>query len=251
MPTYPWPAGSKDEVKTLAFRRIKTKKIYEEIVEQIKEMITAGTFKPGDRLPSERDMAELLGVSRASVREALTALQAMGVLEVRPGEGTFVASMHEQETIEPLALVLEVEKNPLAQLMEVRRILEGEAAALAASRAKEFHKQKLIQVMENMRASAEKNDQGVKFDLLFHYAIAEATENPLLARIIKTLDNMMHQRFLADREEMYSREGTKKRILGEHQIILEAILNGDSKKARQGMLNHLAHVEKGLTENQT
>ena len=119
------------------FKPIKTKKIYEEIVEQLRELISTGTFNPGDKLPSERDMAQMLGVSRASVREAVVALQAMGVLDVKPGEGTFVSASMNSEMIEPLALVLSVERNPLAQLMEVRRILEAEAAALAAQRATE------------------------------------------------------------------------------------------------------------------
>jgi len=74
----------------LGFRPIKTRKIYEEIVEQLKDMLSRGELRPGDRLPSEREMAESLGVSRASVREALTALEAIGILDIRPGEGTYV-----------------------------------------------------------------------------------------------------------------------------------------------------------------
>ncbi len=85
----------------LIFKPIKTKKIYEEVVDQLKMMLTAGELKPGDKLPSERDMAESLGVSRASVREALTTLEAIGILEIKPGEGTFVKHTNDAETFAP------------------------------------------------------------------------------------------------------------------------------------------------------
>jgi len=229
------------------FRPIKTRKIYEEIVDQLRELIITGRFNPGDKLPSERDMAHMLGVSRASVREAVVALQAIGILDVKPGEGTFVSATMNAETIEPLAMVLSVEKNSLAQLMEVRRILEVEAAALAALRATAEDRDKMVELLNEMRATAERHEQGVEFDLFFHYAIAEATKNPLLRRIIKTLDNMMHQTFLINRNEMYANPKTAERILNEHQVILDAILAGDAASAREGMLRHLDHVEMGLT----
>ncbi|NLB18400.1 MAG: FadR family transcriptional regulator [Syntrophomonadaceae bacterium] len=229
------------------FTPIKTRKVYEEIIDQLRELINTGTYNPGDKLPSEREMAQMLGVSRASVREAVVVLQALGILVVRPGEGTFVSKSINNETIEPLAMILSVERNPLAQLMEVRLILEVEAAALAAERATEQNLQKMVEVLNDMRATADRSAQGVEFDLYFHFAIAEATHNPLLRRIIKTLDNMMHQTFLVNRNEMYSNRKTADRILGEHQIILEAIMNRDPNAAREGMQRHLEHVKKGLS----
>jgi GntR family transcriptional repressor for pyruvate dehydrogenase complex len=151
------------------------------------------------------------------------------------------------ETIEPLALILSVERNSLIQLMEVRRILEAAAAALAAQRSTGEDHRKMKDVLEEMKFTAERHEQGVEFDLFFHFAIAEAAKNPLLRRIIKTLDNMMHQTYLVNRTEMYANPRTAERILGEHQIILDAIISGDTQAARQGMLNHLGHVEAGLS----
>ena len=90
-------------------------------------MITRGELQPGDRLPAERDMAESLGVSRASVREALTALETVGILDIRPGEGTFVRRTSDSETFESLTLLLSVERTPEVQMMEVRRILETQS----------------------------------------------------------------------------------------------------------------------------
>ena len=107
---------------------IKTKKIYEEIVEQIKELFAQGDLKPGDKLLSEREFAERLQVSRASVREALSALEAMGLIEIKPGEGTFIRQMGVSSIIEPLALLLLMEKDQVFELFELRKILEVEAA---------------------------------------------------------------------------------------------------------------------------
>jgi len=225
---------------------IKTRKIYEEIVEQIKSLLAEGNLNPGEKLPSEREMADALGVSRASVREALTALEAMGVLEVRPGEGTFVARVSDKDTIEALALIWSVERNSLAELMQVRRILEGEAAALAAQHATPQDLLNMERLLENMKATAEKREQGVDFDLYFHFAIGRATHNRVLYRLINTLDKMMHHTFLRDRQEMYASPGVAQRIINEHEAVLQAIRNRDPEAARRGMLNHLEHVEAGL-----
>ncbi|MDH7497170.1 MAG: FadR/GntR family transcriptional regulator [Syntrophomonadaceae bacterium] len=228
------------------FRPIRTKKIYEEIMDQIKWLIVQGRFSPGQRLPAERELAESLGVSRASVREALSALAAMGILEVRPGEGTYVAQVGSSDTIEALALVWSVEKHSLSELMEVRRVLEGEAAALAAQRADEEDLACMRSILEQMQATADRHEQGVDFDLHFHFAIARATHNRVLHRLINTLDSMMHRTFLRDRQQMYASPGVAQRIIGEHQAVLEAIEGRDPAAARAGMLNHLGHVQEGL-----
>jgi GntR family transcriptional repressor for pyruvate dehydrogenase complex len=231
------------------FQPIKSKKIYEEIMEQIESLIVQGGFNPGDKLPSEREMAERLGVSRGSVREALTALAAIGILDIRPGEGTFVASTSDQDTIEALAMIWSVERNSLAELMEVRRILESEAAALCAARATPEDVRHMELMLDDMKNTAERHEQGVDFDLYFHFAIGQGTGNRVLHRLLNTLDQMMHQTFLQNRQEMYASPGVAQRIISEHEVILEAIRNRDVQAAREGMLNHLDHVEAGLEKN--
>lgn len=230
----------------MEFKPIKPKKIYEEIVSQLNDMIIEGRYNPGDKLPSEREMAEVLGVSRPSVREAITALAAMGILEVRPGEGTFVAHTSDRETIKSLAMILAVERNSLAELMEVRRILECEAAALAAERATEEDIELMEHLLGGMIATAERREQSVEFDLQFHFAVAQATHNRVLHRLINTLDEMMHLTFISNRHEMYSSPGVASRIVSEHRNILDSIKNRQPRLARQGMTRHLNHVQKGL-----
>ena len=114
---------------------VKSTRIYEEIVRQIKAMIAEGRLKSGDQLPPERDLAEKFLVSRTSVREALRALESLGLIEIRPGEGTFVREVSVESLIQPLALVMASQREAMSELFEARRLLEPLIAGLAATRA--------------------------------------------------------------------------------------------------------------------
>lgn len=233
----------------MSFQPIKTKKIYEEIVEQLKDLITRGELKPEDKLPSEREMAESLGVSRASVREALTTLEAIGILDIRPGEGTYVKKTSSSATFAPLALVLAVERNPRAQLMEVRRVLESESAALAALRATPEDLEKIGESLEKMQ-KAESISLAVKYDLKFHFAIAEATKNTILLRMMNTVADLMHNTFRSDRETLYSNPEHRQQIIRQHQAIYLAIKERNHEEAKDNMLEHLHDIELGMAELQ-
>src|SRR5919204_6005530 len=124
--------GSEQE---MGIAPIKSTRIYQEIVRQVKAMIAEGRLKSGDQLPPERDLAEKFVVSRSSVREALRALESLGLIEIRPGEGTFVRGVSVESLIEPLALVMASQREAIGELFEARRLLEPGIAALAASRA--------------------------------------------------------------------------------------------------------------------
>ncbi|MCX5779394.1 MAG: FadR/GntR family transcriptional regulator [Firmicutes bacterium] len=230
----------------MTFQPIKTKKIYEEIVEQIKQLLTRGDLRPGDRLPAERDLAESLGVSRASVREALTALETMGILDIRPGEGTFIRHTSNAETFESLTLLLTMERTPEAHLMEVRRILETEAAALAAQRATSEDLEKIaasLMVMKN----ADSIQTAVEADVRFHYAIAEATKNTVLLRIMNTVADLMHQTFRQEREKLYAELGP--RVLSEHEAIIAAIQSRNPEEAWAKMLEHIDRIEAAINRS--
>ncbi len=229
----------------MTFQPIKAKKIYEEIVEQIRGMITGGELKPGDRLPAERDMAESLGVSRASVREALTALETVGILAIRPGEGTFVRRTSDSETFESLTLLLSVEQTPEVQMMEVRRILETESAALAAKRGTVADLQKIQDSLLVMK-TADSISEAVDADVRFHFAIAEATKNSVLLRIMNTVADLMHQTFRQDREKLYSNPQLGARVICEHEAILEAIQARNPDEAWAKMLEHINNIESSI-----
>jgi GntR family transcriptional repressor for pyruvate dehydrogenase complex len=233
----------------MEFKPIKTRRIYEEIVDQLKFLIIKGNLKPGDKLPSERELSERLGVSRSSVREALSALEAMSILDIRSGEGTFVRQTSQSATIEPLAWVLTVENNPVIQLMEVRRVLEVEAAGLAARRATGYQLEKIVEALNAMKEAAEKQELAVEYDLKFHFTIAEATHNTILLRIMNTVADIMHQTFRANRQQLYGSPGMAERIIREHSLILEAIQERNPAEASKRMLEHLNNVEAGLIKS--
>src|SRR5438105_9191390 len=133
--TCPRMSDPTERRKPVDIAPVKSTRIYQEIVRQVKQMIGEGRLKSGDQLPPERDLAEKFVVSRASVREALRALKSLGLVEIRPGEGTFVREVSVESLIEPLALVMASHREAIAELFEARRLLEPAIAALAARRA--------------------------------------------------------------------------------------------------------------------
>jgi len=234
----------------MIFKPIKTRKIYEEIVEQIKELITEGNLNPGDKLLSERELSEKLRVSRASVREALSALEIMGLVEVKPGEGTYIRQTSMDSLIHPLALVLMMERDTVYDLLEVRKILEVGIAGLAAERATEEQLQAMEEALEQMEQDIEKNDLGEGADIKFHYALAEAAANSLLLRLMNTISDSMRKSVHLSRLTLYDTPGTSQRLLDEHRGIYAAIKARDADGARRIMYEHLAGVEQKLAESE-
>lgn len=227
----------------LELKPIKTRKIYEEIAEQLRKQVAAGKLKPGDRLPSERELAERLQVSRASVREALSALEMMGLVEVRSGEGTYVRHVNMDSVVAPLAWVLALEKDTVEQLMEVRKILETQAVSLAAERAEESEMEEMAEALEIMRQDLEAGELGEMADHSFHFAITRATHNQILVRLMNSISDTMHQTLKISRRKMFSSKPMLEKLYHEHVAIFAAVRDHDPKRARQDMLAHLIGVE--------
>lgn len=225
---------------------IKTRKIYEEIVDQIRELVARGELKPGDKLPSERDLVERLQVSRASIREALSALEMMGLIEVRSGEGTFMRRLRSESVVAPLAWMLSIEKGTVTELLEVRKILEVHAAQLAAERAKPEDLRELAEALEDMRQETVTPELGGVADLRFHYAITRATKNTILMLLMDSISDMMQQMLKTSREKLYKGKYTPDILYLEHVQIYEAIKSKDSVKASELILEHLKGVEDEL-----
>ncbi|MGI9951514.1 FadR/GntR family transcriptional regulator [Moorellaceae bacterium AZ2] len=230
----------------MELKPIRTKKIYEEIVRQIKELIGDGNLKPGDRLPSERELAERLGVSRASVREALSALAAMGVISIRPGEGTFVQTVRNGAIVEPLAMALLMDRQAAVELLEAREALESEAAALAARRASAEDIEKLGEIIKEMERELENSLLGEETDVRFHLAIAEAAHNGVLARLMYTVSETMRQVLRDSRRRLYEAPGNSEKLLEQHKLIYQAIASRNSRAARRAMSQHLHFVVREL-----
>lgn len=228
------------------FKPIKTKKISGEIIEQIKNMILEGQLNPGDKLLSERELAERLQVSRASVREALSALELMGLIEVRPGEGTHIKKASLKDIIEPLSMVLLMEKDSHEEVLEVRKILEVSCARLAAAKRTQNELENMEKALKHMELDIAKNELGAEADLNFHYTIAVATHNTLLVRLMNTVADSIKENQRENRLRLFEAQGMPATLLRDHFSIYEAIKVQDSKKAAELMYHHLDRVEKEM-----
>jgi GntR family transcriptional regulator, transcriptional repressor for pyruvate dehydrogenase complex len=218
---------------------IKSTRIYEEIVRQIRTMIAEGRLKSGDRLPPERDLAEKFLVSRTSVREALRALESLGLVEIRPGEGTFVRQVSIESLIGPLALVVASHREAIGELFEARRLLEPLIAGLAAVRATPDEIQEMERILEEQAKEVAAGRTGLAQDAQFHAAIGAAAHNRAITRIAGALVDLLAQ----SREESLNAPGRPDRSHRDHHRILEAITRRDQTAAHAAMVDHLVAVE--------
>lgn len=230
----------------LDLKPIKTRKIYEEIVEQIRDLVSRGDLKPGDRLPSERDLVERLQVSRASIREALSALELMGLLEVRSGEGTFVRKLRSESVVAPLAWMLTMEKVTVIELLEIRKILEVQAVGIAAERAEEKDINDLSAALDDLRADLSSPTSDGSADHRFHYAITRATKNNIMIRLMDTISDLMKYVLKTSRSKLYEGKYTPALLFQEHKKIYDAIVDKDAQGAKDLMLAHLSGVEQEI-----
>jgi GntR family transcriptional regulator, transcriptional repressor for pyruvate dehydrogenase complex len=230
----------------MEFSPIKTKRLYEEIVEQIKQLITEGKLKPGDKLLGERELADQFQVSRASVREAIRTLEMLGVIDIRPGGGTFVRGSGADDIIRPLAMFLAVERSSILDMFELRRVFETATAGLAAERASAEEIDQIHSLLMDMqeRLNVQDPEKGQEFDAAFHYAVAEATHNTLLIKLFKTVSEEFVKANSAARRRLYHDSAQNaQRIIDQHSEIFEAIRSHSPQAASKAMLEHLLFAE--------
>ena len=225
---------------------IKSARIYEEIVRQVKQLIAEGRLKSGDRLPPERDLAEKFVVSRTSVREALRALESRGLIEIRAGDGAFVRDISVETLIEPLALVILPHREAVGELFEARRLLEPAIATLAARRATPEEIAEMERILEAQAKEVAEGRTGVAQDAAFHAALAGSAHNRAISRIVNALMDLLTQ----SREESLQTPGRPARSHRDHLRILEAIRRRDEMAAHRTVLDHLIAVEGLVMEAQ-
>ena len=222
---------------------VKSIRIYEDIVRQVKALIADGHLKSGDRLPPERDLAERFSVSRTSVREALRSLQSRGLIEIRAGEGAFVRDVSVEALIEPLALVILPYREAVGELFEARHLLEPAIAALAARRATRDELAEMERILAEQAREVARGRTGMAQDSALHAAIAQSAHNRAIVRIVSALVDLLAQ----SREESLQTPGRPTRSHQDHRRILRAIHRRDEAGARRAMLEHLTAVEKLVT----
>lgn len=216
-------------------------RLYQQIADKILEFVVEKRLKPGDRLPAERELATVMKVSRTVIREAVRVLGARGVLEVRPGAGTFVAAPTTEEASSAIGLLLRRrdERDSVAMLHEVRRTLEVELAGLAAERASEEDVLAMARAIEGMDAAADDAEEFVEHDLAFHSALAGATHNDLFSLLLSPITDLLLEFRLVAYE--HDRPGAVRGGLRHHRRILECIRTHNADGARQAMREHLDH----------
>lgn len=225
------------------FSPIKNTKVYEQVMDQIKEMIDNGVLKKGDKLPSERDLVEELQVSRASIREALRALEVIGLIECRQGEGNFIKSSFQDNLFEPLSIMYMLEGTNPGDILELRKIMEVEAAGLAAKRITEEQLAELKEIMERFE-NCKDEELNAMIDKELHYKIAECSGNVLIFNILRTVSLLVDDFIKDARRLIIADQDKKKMLLLQHKDIYLAVEMHSSVAARKAMRQHLDYTNK-------
>ena len=225
-------------VMSIQFRQVEPRRLYQQIADQIRELIQQGGFDIGTRLPAERDLAQQLGVSRPSLREALIALDVEGSVEIRGGSGVYVCTAPERPAREPAALG----ESP-SELMQARAALEGSVVVLACARLTAEALERLRAIVNDMRSEVTHRRSPIESDRLFHITVAELTGNSVLVRLVSDLFDERHSPISAKLRSRYENTRTWNMALKEHEAILRALEARDPLAAESAMRSHLKMSE--------
>lgn len=221
----------------IGFETISRDKVYHTVAKQLERHITEN-LKPGDLLPSERQLAEMLGVSRGSVRDAIRTLEAMGMLEPRQGIGTVVCHP-EPSSNDRLADALRDRRKMVAELIDVRRMIEPQLVARAAMRASEDALAGMEQVLDRQEAKVHRGELAVEEDSEFHYSIALACNNSAVLKVVDVLMELLRDA----RKHSFLGAGRQEKSLAGHRRILSALKRRNPKAAEVAMDRHLQEIE--------
>jgi GntR family transcriptional repressor for pyruvate dehydrogenase complex len=217
---------------------VERRKTYELVADRLTVEISSRRLLPGDPVPPERELVESYAVGRSSVREALRMLESRGLIESR-GSGAFAVSEFRNPLNHSLGLLLAVEEASLHELFEMRRILEGEAAALAATRRKKADVTQMRRAVKQMEDGIDSEQRYIEADLRFHLTVAEATGNRVASHLMHALRDQVQHAL----GTIYHIPGSPQRSLEQHRTIVDAIEARDAERARARMHEHLARVD--------
>lgn len=220
------------------FESVRRSRVYEEVAKQIERLILK-KLQPGDKLPSERELAEMLRVSRGSIRDAIRGLELMGLVEPRQGTGTIVREISIDSVANPFASALKRRKELVGELLDFRKMLEPPLAARAATHASP---EEILEMEDILRRQDEKQLQGdsaVEEDSEFHYSIALASDNSVVLKVIDIVMDLLRD----TRARSLQVEGRSQKSLTGHRRILAAIKRHDAEAAKAAMRRHLEDVE--------
>ena len=223
-------------------KTIKIKRITEEIVTQIRDYIAQGELKAGDRLPSEREMAQQLGVSRPTVREALQVLEHTGFVEILQGSGTYIRDISKQALTDPLQILIDGSDKRYQEVYEFRTAIECWAVGMAAERIEPEALARLEEIITQMKARRAQRKPVDELDAEFHLTIARSCRNGIYYHVVKTLLHLITQATRISHKELFSAERDQVDLMADHEAIYKAIAARDAAKAKQLMAFHLNRV---------
>ncbi len=225
---------------------IKRTRIPEEIANRIRLLILDGTFKSGQPLPSERTLAERFAVSRGSVRDAFRMLEMIGLVETRHGQGTFPQELSVENLVTPLASVLSHSRHLQDELLDVRRMFEPAVARVAAARVTEAEMEELEHILAAQRQKVETGQSAISEDTAFHCALARATHNQVVVRVMEILNDLL----VESRTLTLQQKGRPQRSMEGHQAVVAALRRRDAEGAARAMNEHIEQIAALLQQAQ-
>ncbi|KPN14626.1 GntR family transcriptional regulator [Bacillus australimaris] len=233
----------------MKYKQIKTKKIYEEIADALVESIRTGELLPGEKLDSVQALSENFQVSRSAVREALSALKAMGLIEMKQGEGTYVKQFDPEQLTISLSSAFLMKQHDVTQLLEVRAIIETGAVKKAALQRTDDDLHQLRDALEQMKRAEVNEEMGEEADLTFHLALAKASKNDLLKALMNQVSALLVETMRETRKAvLFSRKASIRQLYKEHEQIYKAVEERQPEEAERAMFTHLENVEKLLSD---
>jgi DNA-binding FadR family transcriptional regulator len=227
----------------MPIQAIEPRRLYRQIADQLRTLIDNGEFPPGSRLPAERELAQQLGVSRPSVREALIALEVEGVIEVRMSSGIYVRNRAARTLVDTRAV-----DGPL-ETIRARQVVEGELAALAAQVASPLLVSSLGEAVDLMERDIAAGLMPLRGDRLFHLRVAEAAENAPLLRVVTQLFDERNNPLFERLGRHFENAANWRAAVAEHRRVVDAVAAGDADGARAAMREHLQRSHDRFTAN--
>ena len=220
------------------FEAVRRDKVYEGVAKQLERLILK-KLQPGDKLPSERELAELLRVSRSSIRDAIRSLELMGMVEPRQGAGTIVREISSDSLTNPLANAVKRKGELIGELLDFRMMLEPQLAARAATRVSDDDISEMEEILDRQEKKLRAGESTIPEDSEFHYAIALASGNSVVLKVLDTLMDLLRD----SRERSLQVEGRQQKSVAGHRRVLAAIKRHDPEGAKVAMRRHIEDVE--------
>ncbi|GAA3866447.1 FadR/GntR family transcriptional regulator [Celeribacter arenosi] len=232
----------------MPFQKVHSEKLSAAVVRQIELLILRGILRPGERLPAERDLAERLGVSRPSLRDAIAQLTQSGLLDTRANAGIFVADVLGSAFSPALTRLFGSHNEAVFDYIDFRRDMEGLAAERAARAASDTDLKVIAQIFQKMEAVHPKRDPSdeARLDAEFHLSIIEASHNVVMLHMMRSMFDLLREGVFYNRSVMFKQRTNRADLLGQHRAINDALQARDAAAARSAVIDHLTYVEDAL-----